>query len=74
MAAGATTMKSGTSDTLSAAIINDLLIDGGKDTEVKSTLVTAKPGNTTSGTPISVSSAVTACSGGANSGAGYGVA
>ncbi len=74
MAAGATTVTAGTSGTLSDAIDEELLIDNAAASAATEGLVTAQPGNTTSGTPISVMSAVTACDGATNDGSGYGVA
>ena len=73
MAAGKTTYAAG-GGTLAAAIDEELLIDNTAASAAVAGLVTAQPGNTTSGTPISVASAVLACTTGTNAGAGYGVA
>jgi len=54
--------------------IDALLVDADGGKGATKGQVTAQPGSKTSGTPISVTSAVKACDGGENSGAGYGVA
>ena len=73
MAAGTTTYAAG-GGTLFQAIDEELLIDNAAAAAAVATKVTAQPGNTTSGTPISVADAVLACSGGTNAGSAYGVA
>ena len=77
MAAGTNSIgaTAGALGTLGQAISTAVLIDadGGTQT-VQAGQVIAQPGSSKRPTPITVGDAVTACSGGANSGSSYGVA
>ena len=75
IAAGQDTMDTaGTIGTLGTAIDAAVIdADGGTET-VSAGSVLAQPGSTNRPTPITVSDAVTACSGATNGGSGYGIA
>ena len=76
MAAGANEIANAAAlGTLGTAINTAVLIDadGGTQT-VQAGQVIAQPGSSKRPTPITVSDAVTACSGGDNAGSDYGVA
>ena len=70
-ASGLIAMGAGATAQVTDAVMAALQIDAGSVSAAAAGLVTAKPGDTTSGTPISVSSAVTACNA-ANTSAGSG--
>lgn len=75
MAAGENTIGTVNSlGTLGTAISETVLIDSDGSTDAASKQVIAQPGSQTTPTPITVSDAVLACSGGTNSGSSYGVA
>ena len=78
MAAGVNTIATvedlGTLGTAIDAIAKKVLIDDDGATDAAAQLVVAQPGSSVTPTPITVSDAVTACSGGDNSGSSYGVA